>query len=54
MILKLENLSRLRSQHQNDKVVLTSGTFDLLHVGHVRYLEAVRALGDIVVVMLQR
>ena len=28
------------------KLVFTNGCFDLLHVGHVRYLEAARALGD--------
>ncbi len=31
-------------------VVLGNGAFDLLHVGHVRYLEAARALGDRLVV----
>jgi rfaE bifunctional protein nucleotidyltransferase chain/domain len=31
-------------------VVLANGVFDLLHVGHVRYLEAARALGDLLVV----
>ncbi len=52
MIVRLENLAGIRSQHKNEKIVLTSGTFDLLHVGHLRYLEAVKALGDVVVVML--
>lgn len=33
-------------------VVLTNGTFDLLHVGHVRYLAEARALGDVLVVGL--
>jgi len=28
------------------KLVLTNGCFDLLHAGHVRYLQAARALGD--------
>ena len=28
------------------RLVVTNGCFDLLHVGHVRYLEAARALGD--------
>ena len=28
------------------RVVFTNGVFDLLHVGHVRYLQAARALGD--------
>ncbi len=32
------------------RIVLTNGTFDILHVGHVRYLEAARAMGDILVV----
>jgi len=31
-------------------VVFTNGVFDLLHVGHVRYLAAARALGDVLVV----
>ncbi len=31
-------------------VVLTNGTFDLLHVGHVRYLQDARDLGDVLVV----
>jgi rfaE bifunctional protein nucleotidyltransferase chain/domain len=31
-------------------VVLTNGAFDLLHVGHVRYLRAAAKLGDILVV----
>ncbi len=52
MIVGLENLADIRSQHQNEKIVLTSGTFDLLHVGHLSYIDAARALGDIVVVMV--
>ena len=32
------------------RLVLTNGTFDLLHIGHVRYLEAARAKGDLLVV----
>lgn len=32
------------------RVVLANGCFDLLHVGHVRYLEGARALGDILIV----
>ena len=33
-------------------VVLTNGVFDLLHVGHVRYLQEARTLGDLLVVGL--
>ena len=32
------------------RLVLANGVFDLLHVGHVRYLEAAKQLGDILVV----
>jgi rfaE bifunctional protein nucleotidyltransferase chain/domain len=32
--------------------VLANGCFDLLHVGHVRYLQAARALGDVLIVGL--
>lgn len=37
-------------QRQGKKIVLTNGCFDLLHVGHVRYLAAARALGDALIV----
>jgi D-beta-D-heptose 7-phosphate kinase/D-beta-D-heptose 1-phosphate adenosyltransferase len=32
------------------RVVFTNGVFDLLHPGHVRYLTAARALGDVLIV----
>jgi rfaE bifunctional protein nucleotidyltransferase chain/domain len=32
------------------KIVFTNGCFDLLHIGHVRYLKAARAEGDLLVV----
>jgi D-glycero-beta-D-manno-heptose 1-phosphate adenylyltransferase len=53
-IVQLEKLSdhceQLRSGGK--KIVATNGCFDLLHVGHVRYLQAARALGDLLVVGL--
>lgn len=39
-----------RAQRRGERVVFTSGCFDLLHVGHVRSLEQARALGDRLVV----
>ena len=41
-------VQRLRSAGQT--IVFTNGVFDLLHVGHVRYLQAARAEGDLLVV----
>ena len=37
---------------RNVAVVQAHGTFDLLHLGHVRHLEAAKALGDVLVVTL--
>ena len=34
------------------KVVITNGVFDLLHPGHVRYLQAARAQGDALIVAI--
>jgi D-beta-D-heptose 7-phosphate kinase/D-beta-D-heptose 1-phosphate adenosyltransferase len=39
-----------RLQGQGRKVVFTNGCFDLLHLGHVRYLEEARSLGDALIV----
>ena len=40
----------LATDHEGDEVVFTNGCFDLLHVGHVRYLEEAAKFGDILVV----
>jgi rfaE bifunctional protein nucleotidyltransferase chain/domain len=47
-ILDMDELTqRVRELHTaGKKLVVTNGCFDLLHVGHVRYLQAARALGD--------
>ena len=42
--------ARLRAAGQ--KLVFTNGVFDILHVGHVRYLAEARALGDALVVAI--
>lgn len=39
-----------KAREDNRRVVFTNGCFDLLHIGHVRYLEAARHLGDLLVV----
>ena len=38
------------AQSEGKRVVLANGCFDLFHVGHVRYLEGARALGDVLIV----
>lgn len=39
-------------KEERKRIVFTNGCFDLLHVGHVRYLQSARALGDLLVVGL--
>ena len=43
-------LIRDEMEAQGRKLVFTNGVFDLLHVGHVRYLQQARKLGDALVV----
>jgi D-glycero-beta-D-manno-heptose 1-phosphate adenylyltransferase len=50
-LCSLEDLqSALTSKRDGKIVVMANGVFDLLHVGHLRYLEAARHLGDLLVV----
>jgi D-beta-D-heptose 7-phosphate kinase/D-beta-D-heptose 1-phosphate adenosyltransferase len=51
-IKTLEEVARLRARLRSEgkKLVFTNGCFDILHVGHVRYLNHARALGDALVV----
>ena len=42
----------IRKTYQHRRIVFTNGCFDLLHVGHVRYLNAAKQLGDILVIGL--
>ena len=43
----IERLAPLRGQ---SAIVTTNGCFDILHVGHLRYLQACRSMGDVLVV----
>lgn len=42
----------LKTIRKNKKIVFTNGCFDILHVGHLRYLKEARGLGDFLVVGL--
>jgi len=52
MILSRDELiTRIASERKNNvRVVLANGCFDVLHVGHIRYLAGARELGDVLVV----
>jgi len=53
-VLELQSLLDVLQAHraQGHKIVFTNGCFDLVHVGHVRYLRQAKALGDVLVVGL--
>jgi D-glycero-beta-D-manno-heptose 1-phosphate adenylyltransferase len=52
MILSREELvERINADRKNgSRIILANGCFDVLHVGHVRYLAGARQLGDVLVV----
>ena len=51
-VLTKEQLAPLLQQAraQKKRIVFTNGCFDLMHVGHTRYLQAAKDLGDLLVV----
>jgi rfaE bifunctional protein nucleotidyltransferase chain/domain len=54
---KIKSISQLkkiipRLRKKGNKIVFTNGCFDLLHAGHVKYLEDARRKGDILVVAI--
>lgn len=53
-ILSRAGLHDVLAEHRRlgRKIVLANGVFDLLHAGHVRYLQAARSQGDVLVVAI--
>jgi len=52
---KIKTLTELKQivdklKRQGKKIVFTNGCFDLLHIGHVRYLQEAKNLGDVLIV----
>ena len=53
-IVNIEDLLPIRkkAKEERKKVIFTNGCFDLLHRGHIEYLQAAKGLGDILIVGL--
>lgn len=53
-IVSIESLRELRQclRSEGRRLVFTNGCFDILHVGHVRYLQSARELGDVLLVAI--
>ena len=49
-ILTAEDVTRFREDNKDKKIVFTNGCFDILHVGHKRYLQQAATLGDLLIV----
>ena len=52
MLIDRNNIENFCKDLRDKKIVFTNGCFDILHVGHVRYLKAAKALGDVLIVGL--
>ena len=54
MLVKQSELNNLikNLREQGKTVVTTNGCFDILHVGHVRYLNKAKSFGDVLIVAL--
>ncbi len=54
MIVSLQELLEILEKERSNgkKVIFTNGCFDLLHAGHVDYLEKAKTLGDILIVAI--
>lgn len=50
MIIKFNDLPKIRKKHQRQKIVFVGGTFDLLHYGHLYFFKHVKKFGDILIV----
>ena len=53
-IKKAEALKKIveNLKNQNKKIVTTNGVFDILHIGHIRYLQEAKKLGDVLIVAI--
>jgi FAD synthetase len=52
-IVNLQELKMFLSRERKGTIVLTGGCFDILHIGHVRFLSEAKEMGDYLVVLLE-
>lgn len=53
MIITYADLPGIRLKNSANKIVLASGVFDLLHMGHLHYLQSLKGYGEINVVLIK-
>jgi D-beta-D-heptose 7-phosphate kinase/D-beta-D-heptose 1-phosphate adenosyltransferase len=49
-VLNRDSIEKILESFRGNRIVFTNGCFDLLHVGHVRYLNEAKKLGDLLFV----
>lgn len=54
MEIAFKALGSIRKKHASKQVVFVRGSFDLIHAGHIQFLEVAKAKGDVLVVALPR
>jgi len=52
---KIKTINELKSiveelKVQNKKIITTNGVFDIIHIGHIRYLQEAKKLGDVLII----
>jgi FAD synthetase len=52
-IVNLDKLKKFLPRGGKSRIVLTGGCFDILHIGHVRFLSEAKGMGDFLVVLLE-
>lgn len=52
-IIELEKIEKLIKTIENKKIVLVGGCFDIVHLGHVTFLEKAKTKGEILIVLLE-
>jgi len=52
-IVNLQELKKFLSRETKGRIVLAGGCFDILHIGHVRFLSEAKKMGDYLVVLLE-
>ena len=53
LIIRYEDLQGEKQTFANKKTVLVGGCFDLIHFGHIKFLEAAKEQGDFLIVALE-
>jgi rfaE bifunctional protein nucleotidyltransferase chain/domain len=52
-IVNLQELEKFLPREGKGRIVLVGGCFDILHIGHVRFLSEARGMGDYLIVLLE-